>query len=50
MTHVQRIETGLGVAQRRLHLTGLQHLVRVVGTDAQGLSAVHDVLAKTQCQ
>ena len=45
MTHVQRIEACLGLAQCRFHLRGLQHLVRVIGRDAQRLTAVDDVFA-----
>ena len=47
---VEGIELGLRLAQGYVHLAGLQHLVGVVGRHAQGLSAVDDVLAQSQCQ
>ena len=43
MSHVEGIETGLGVAQSCLHLRGLQHLLGVVGRHTKRLTAIHDI-------
>ena len=43
--HVERIETRLRLLQRNVHLAHLHHLVGMIGTHAQRLSAVNDVLA-----
>ena len=48
--HVKGVEAGLCLTQCRFHLTGLQHLGGMMRTNAQCLSAVHDILAQTQCQ
>ena len=50
MGHVEGVEARLRVAQGCLHLAGLQHLSGVVGRDAQGLSAVDDILAQAERQ
>ena len=50
VAHVEGIEAGLRVAQCRLHLRGLQHLLGMIGRDAQRLSAVDDILAQSQSQ
>ncbi len=48
MLHVQSIELSLGFAQSLLQLGGLQDLCRMVRTDTQGLSAIHDILAQSE--
>ena len=45
---VQRKERGLRLAERHLRGTGLQHMLRMRGREAQGSPSVHDVLAQTQ--
>ena len=50
VAHVQSVEAGLGLFQCRIQLRGLQHLLGVIGTHAQRLSTVHDILAQSQCQ
>ena len=47
MTHVQRIESRLGISQGRLHLRCLEHLRGMIGRDAQRLSAIYDILAQS---
>ena len=46
--HVERIELGLCLAQRSLHLARLQYLMRMIGRNAQRLSSIYDILAQTQ--
>ena len=48
MLQVEGIELGLGLAQSFLQLGGLEHLVGMVGTDAQGLTAIDDILAQSE--
>ena len=48
--HVKRIEAGLRLPQCRLHLRGLQHLMGMMGRDAQRLATVDDVLAQSEGQ
>ena len=48
--HVQGIESRLRVPQGSLHLACLQHLVGMIRTHAQGLSAIHDIFSQSQCQ
>ena len=48
MRHVEGIETGLRLRERRLHLRGLQHLCRMIGRHAEGLSAIHDILTQSE--
>ena len=50
MCGVERVEACLCLAQSGLQLARLQHLVRMIWRHAQRLSAVHDILAKTQGQ
>ena len=50
MSHVERIELGLRLAQCRLHLAGLEHLVGVIGAHAQRLPAIDDILAQSECE
>ena len=45
---VESIELGLGIAQRHLRLGSLQHLMRMIRTDAEGLTAIHDILAQSE--
>ena len=46
--HIERIELGLCLAQRSLHLARLQYLMRMIGRNAQRLSSIYDILAQTQ--
>ena len=48
--HVQGIESRLRVPQGSLHLACLQHLVGMIRTHAQGLSAIHNIFSQSQCQ
>ena len=48
MTHIESIEACLRLAQRRFHLTGLQHLRRMIRRNAQGLSAIDDILTQSE--
>ena len=48
MFHIEGIELGLGLAQSLLQLGGLQDLSRMIRTDTQGLSAIHDILAQSE--
>ena len=48
MRGVESVELGLCLAQRRLHLARLQHLIGMIGRHAQRLSAVHDVFSESQ--
>ena len=53
LTHilqVERIELGLRFAEGDFHFAGLQHLIRVIGTDTECQSAVHDILAQAERQ
>ena len=46
--HVEGVELGLGIAQRHLCLGSLQHLMRMIRTDAEGLTAIHDILTQSE--
>ena len=43
MSGIEGIETCLCFAQRRLQFAGLQHLVGVIGREAERHATVHDV-------
>ena len=45
---VEGIEAGLRLAQSNFHLAGLQHLRRVVRTNAQGKPSVYDVFSEAE--
>ena len=47
---VKRIELCLGFTQGNFHFTGLKHLSRMIRTDTQGQSTIHNILAQTQCK
>ncbi len=48
--HVEGIELGLRLAQRLVHLGSLEHLVRMIRTNSQGLTSIHDILAQSERQ
>ena len=50
MFHVEGIELCLGLLQGNMCLTGLEHFLGVIRTDAQGLTTIHDILAQSQRQ
>ena len=48
--HIQRIELCLRFPQGNLHLTCLQHLIRMMRTDTQTETSIHDVLSQSKRQ
>ena len=44
MTHIKGIETGLRLAERRIHLRHLEDLCGMIGRDAQRLPSINDIL------
>ena len=40
-------ETGLCISERYFHLTHLKYLMRVIGTDAQAYTAIHNIFSKS---
>ena len=43
---IECVEPGLGFAKRYLHLTGLQHLIRMIRTDTQSQSSIYNVFTQ----
>ena len=50
MLRVECIEPGLRLLQRNVHLAQLQNLVGMVGTNAERLATVNDILAQSEGQ
>ena len=48
MCSVESVELCLCVAQCRFHLACLQHLVGVIRTNAECLTAIHDVFSQSK--